>query len=286
VIIPILNSPLIQSVLEALRRQTIDLSSVEIIVVGIDETGLVAADKLVKLIPTRLAAPASQKRNLGMREAQGDIFCFLDSDCLPAPNWLERHLRRHELGEQVVGGSVTFDASHYWQLADNVSAFHDLLPYTPEGLRPYLATANLSVQRAVAEKAGMMWENLNRAEDLEWTVRFRMQGFRLYFDPRAVVLHNPPRRKFSDVWKHWTDDAHDTLSIRLRYADLLDTPRWAEHRWLYRWGALLIAGWATAHTFRQSHTLRTYWRTLPVVYITKLAWCCGAFKHFPVNWAE
>lgn len=284
VIIPNTNSLLIREVLCALRRQTVEMSTIEVLVVGVDELGFVVEDELVQFIPTDQSAYASDKRNIGMRKAQGDIFLFLDDDCLPAPDWLEYHLYRHRHREQVVGGAVTFDSRNYFQLADNISAFHDLLPFMLEGPRPYLATANLSVGRAVVEKAGEMEEHKNRAEDLEWTARFRALGYTLYFEPRAVVYHDPPRCNFSTVWRHWTDDAHDTLSVRLRYSRLLRTPRLARHRWLFWWGAPLVAAWATARTFGHPRILSQYWHTLPLVYLTKLAWCWGAFKDFPVEW--
>jgi glycosyltransferase involved in cell wall biosynthesis len=255
-----------------------------VLVVGTDEPGLVNEDALVRLVPTGGPACASDKRNLGMRQAQGEVFLFLDDDCLPAPNWLERHLIRHRRGEQVVGGAVTFSSRNYLQLADNVSAFHDLLPFTAEGPRPYLTTSNLSVNRAVAARAGEMEEGKNRAEDLEWTVRFRALGYRLYFDPRALILHDPPRNTWPIVWRHWTGDAPATLRIRLRYAHLLDTPRLSRHRSIYLWGAPLVAAWATARTFSDARTLQRYWHTLPLVYVTKLGWCWGAFTDFPHDW--
>ena len=281
VIIPNTNSLLIRKILCALRDQTVDLSEAEILVVGADEPGLVAEDKLVRFIPTGQSACASDKRNLGMQKARGDIFLFLDDDCIPARDWIERHLNRHERGEQVVGGAVTFGTRNYLQLADNVSAFHDLLPCTTKGLRPYLSTVNLSINRAVVEKAGKMEARKNRAEDLEWTARFRAQGYRLYFEPRAVIFHDPPRNTWPTVWRHWTGDAHDTLRVRLRYAHLLQTPRLARHRSIFLWGAPLVAAWATARTFDHFEILWQYWYTLPLVYLTKVAWCWGAFVNFP-----
>jgi glycosyltransferase involved in cell wall biosynthesis len=283
VIIPDSNSPLIRKILGALKRQTIDMSAAEVLVVGTDELGLVVEDELIRFIPADQHTNAAVKRNLGMREAQSEVFLFLDDDCIPATDWVERHLYRHGQGQQVVGGAITFDSRCYLQLADNISAFHDLLPFTPEGSRPYLATANLSVNRAVVEKAGEMERHKNRAEDLDWTVRFRSLGYRLYFDRRAVVFHDSLRLSFSTVWRHWADDAPDTLCVRLRYARLLRTPYLAKHRWAFLWGAPWVAAWATARTFGHPQTVLHYWHTLPLVYLTKLAWCWGAFKHFPAD---
>lgn len=281
VIIPNLNSEIIHHVCRALRAQTVSADHFEVLVVGVDKPGLVQEDELITSIATDEKALAPAKRNLGMERATGEIFLFLDSDCVPHPDWLECHLDLQEKGEKIVGGSVTFDKENYYQLADNVSAFHDLLPHMPAGKKPYLATANLSVHRSVVERAGKMLPHLDRAHDLEWTVRFRKLGYWLYFEPTATVIHDPPRRNISIVWRHWFDDAHDTLLVRLRYAQLLHTPGLANRRWLYLWLAPVIAAWATRYTFENRQTLRQYWTTLPLVYLTKIAWCMGAFRCFP-----
>jgi len=284
VIIPNTNSLLIGKILQQLRHQTIDLSLIEVLVVGVDKPGLVTEDDVVRFIPTgEHVVHASDKRNLGMQAAQGDLFLFLDDDCLPTPDWIACHVARHQAGEKIVGGAVTFGARHLLQLADNVSAFHDLLPFTRAGTRPYLATANLSVARSVVEHAGMLRPGKSRAEDLEWTARFRACGYRLYFEPSAVVFHDPARHTPAAIWRHWAGDAADTLWVRLRYADLLNTPSLARYRPIYLWGAPLVAAWATARTFSHPRALLRYGHTLPLVYLTKLIWCWGAFKGFPRN---
>ena len=283
VIVPDSNSLHIGEIVRRLLHQTAQPDLLEILVVGADDPGLIPDNPRVRHLATATDAHASDKRNLGMREAQGDIFCFLDDDCLPAPDWLEYHLKRHQAGEKIVGGAVTFGTGNYLQLADNVSAFHDLLPFTAEGARSYLSTSNLSVDRGVVDSAGYLEPGRSRAEDLEWTVRFRKLGYRLYFEPLAVIFHDPPRNTWPTVWRHWTDDAPHTLKVRLRYRQLLQTPHLAKYRSVFLWGAPLVAAWATARTFSHPTALRRYGYTLPLVYVTKLAWCWGAFKRFPVD---
>ncbi len=282
IIIPNTNSLLIDKILLRLKKQTIGLSGVEILVIGEDRPNRVVARNGVRFVPTdSRAAYAAFKRNKGMHLAKGNIYLFLDDDCLPAPDCIQHHLKRHRLGEKIVGGAVKFDRKHYFQLADNVSAFHDLMPFTPEGERPYLATANLSVRRDVVEKAGLMKTRLKRAEDLEWTVRFRTKGYRLFFEPRAIVFHRPDRKTLSRIWRHWIDDAPDTLRVRLSYDKWLETPFLARYRFMYLWGAPLVAAWATLRTFRHHQVLHAYWQTVPAVYLTKMIWCWGAFLYFP-----
>jgi glycosyltransferase involved in cell wall biosynthesis len=282
VIVPDTDSINMEKNLEALHHQTFNLSDGEVLVVGSDKPGQVMNDEYVRFIPTDAQhSSAWEKRNLGMEMAQGYIFLFLDDDCVPNPEWIELHLSRHMQGEKIVGGAITFGRGNYWQLADNLSAFHDLLPYTLEGPRTYLSAANLSVERSVVQEVGIMAAQLRRAEDLDWTVRMREKGFRLYFEPKAVVYHDPDRRSFASFVRHWVIDAPDTLRIRLRHARLLNTPKLARYRKMYLWGSPFVAAWATLRTFAHPLTLLQYWDTMPLVYLSKLLWCWSAYHNFP-----
>lgn len=281
VIIPNTDSLQIDAIIRKLKHQTVALHLVEILVIGSDEPGLVHTDAQVRFVPLADWACASDKRNRGMQEARGDIFLFLDDDCLPTPDLIARHLDRHKQGEKIVGGAVAFASGHYVQLADNLSAFHDLLPYTADGERTYLCTSNLSVHRLVIAHAGLLEAHKNRAEDLDWTVRFRALGYRLYFEPTALVIHNPTRFTARDLWRHWFYDAPATLKVRLRHARLLRTPYLARFRWSFFWLSPVIAAWSTWKTFAHIRTIILYWHTLPLVYVTKLVWCWGAFAYFP-----
>jgi GT2 family glycosyltransferase len=281
VIIPCWDSPVIDQTIEAVRRQTAASSICEVLVIGSDAHGLVEENEQVRFISNPESCGGAGDRNIGMSQARGDLFFLTDHDCMPVRDCLAQHLRRHAQGEVVVGGSVTFDTRSYLWLADNVSAYHDLLPHTSAGSRKYLSSANMSIQRSVVDAVGLMEPHFTRAEDLEWTARMRKHGYTLYFEPDAVVFHNPIRKTFKHFLLHWTTDAHDTLEVRLRYAHALATPALARYRPVFLWGAPLVAAWATARTFRDMITMIRYWHTLPLVYLSKLAWCWGAYRNFP-----
>ncbi|MEM7582194.1 MAG: glycosyltransferase [Acidobacteriota bacterium] len=275
VVITNTDSPQVPAIVDRVVACSPPRHEVEILVVGSDAEGWIKGDPRVRWHPT-VATQAGDKRNAGVGAARGEIVLFLDDDCLPEPGWIEHHLSRHEEGHAIVGGSVTFDRRPYLRLADNVSAFHGFLWFLPPGTRPYLSSANLSVDRRVFDDVGGFPSGWQRAEDLEWTLRCRRHGYELFFEPRAVVCHNPRRSTWREVHRHWRIDAPDTLRVRLDHADLLDTPRLAGQRWALRWGAPLVALWATARTY--SHPL-SWWRfghCLPVVYWTKLVWCWSA----------
>lgn len=283
IIIPNTNSLLIEKIIRNLWNEisNSEFEFAEILVVGTDEPGLVKTDGPVRFISTEgMTSFASDKRNFGIQEAKGEIILFLDDDCIPCQHWISRHLEYHRSGYKIVGGAVSFGEENYFQLADNISAFHDLLPHTSAGLRDYLCAANLSVSRAVISTVGLFPEHRNRAEDLEWTIRMRKANYSLYFAPDIYVCHDPARKSFKTVWDHWVMDAPDTLNVRLKYDNLLNTPHLANYRLMYCLGAPLVATWATIRSFKHQQTIQKYWRTFPLVYLTKIAWCWGAFSHF------
>jgi GT2 family glycosyltransferase len=282
IIIPHTKSNLLNQIIDALMDQTVDMVEGEILIVGEKSLRSIACNSVLRFVKVGEENRfASDKRNIGMGFAQGEIFLFLDDDCIPRKNWAARHLYQHSQGKVVVGGAVEFSRQNYWQLADNISAFHGIMSYTERGYRPYLYTTNLSVRRCVVESAGLMEPHRNRAEDLEWTARFRALGYPLYFEPGAVVVHNPDRLNLASVNEHWMVDAPATLRIRLKYAKLLNTPHLAKYRDLFLWGSPFIAAWATMRVFSHPHSLWKYWCTLPAVYWTKLVWCWSAYRNFP-----
>ena len=108
VIIPAYNAAkTITNTLTALKEQTRD--DFEVIVVDDgstdDTTKLVTQFSEQNSLPVKLfrqenAGPATA-RNHGAGQANGDILIFLDSDCLPAENWIDEMIG--PLGEDVAG---------------------------------------------------------------------------------------------------------------------------------------------------------------------------------------
>lgn len=274
VIIPSLNAPTLARTLTAVAAQT--EPAAEVIVVGRDEAHALAGFPSVRFVDTGQPVCAARARNLGMAAATGDILLFLDSDCIPRPDWLARHRARHEAGEMVVGGAVGLAGSNYWAQSDNVSMFHEFVPELPAGPRFLLPTLNLSVRREVYETAGGMDESFPgaAAEDADWTVRIRRAGYRLYFDPAAVVAHSPARTTPRDVVRHWRNLGHNAIRVRLRYVGEFGTPGGARHAWWWRVLSPLIALRVTASVFAKRPLWR-YWPSLPVVYVSKIIYCFG-----------
>lgn len=283
-IIPSLNAVTLPATLTAVSEQS-HLPD-EIIVVGRDDANALAAFPEVRFIDTQSPVCAAKARNMGMQSASGDLFLFLDADCLPRSDWVATHVQKQESGQMVVGGSVILHGSNYWAQSDNVSMFHDFVPQHPPGNRFLLPTLNLSVRRAIFAQVGGMDETFPgaAAEDADWTIRMRMAGFKLFFEPRAVIRHAPARTTWSDVVRHWRNLGHNAVRVRLRYAAEFGTPRSASSSRWWRWMSPLIAARITAGIYANP----IFWRyvsSLPVVYTTKIIYCLGAADSLATGFA-
>ncbi len=107
VIIPSLYSPIIDRVVECLRAQT--CPPLEIIVVGMDRAGRLAGRTDLHFIDTGRPISPAAARNAGAKLACGDIYCFIDADCLAAPDWIERMVARHVIRRALFESIGGFD---------------------------------------------------------------------------------------------------------------------------------------------------------------------------------
>jgi len=281
IIIPNLHSTFIHHTLQALQIQTFDLSQVEVLVVGLDGSGLVQENDLVKLISTGKPVNPAVARNIGLKSAQGDIICFTDADCLPAKNWLKNLTAKFtEEGVKVVGGGVAFATNNYWTWCDNLSWFHEFLATTPSGQRDLLPSLNLAIHRSIIQQVGYFNENYPRAagEDADWTVRMRLAGLTLHFVPQAIITHCPSRSTLIDIWRHGFIYGQYSTKINPAYASLLKPPILLKKWPLLTLATPLLAPWITLKILLKLTNPLKNWLTFPGILISKIAWCFGAIN--------
>lgn len=282
VIVPTLNSLIIGRTIRSLEQQTFDRKQYEVIVVGMDNPGIVRESDLIRFDRTLTPLPPAQARNRGARHSQAKILVFIDADCIAHSDWLEILAHRFVDPEiVVVGGGVESDTRNYWTLADNLSMFHESWVGLPRTQRRLLPSLNLAVRREAFLEVGGFNERYPRAsgEDADLTMRLRRRGYVLHFEPHAIVRHEPLRHRLGDLLHHAYYQGKYSTKVDPDHLADGGLP-WPLHTQL---GVALFAPLlATAATARVFHTpsLWRYWYTAPAIWIAKMAWCMGAIRHF------
>jgi GT2 family glycosyltransferase len=277
VIIPLLDSPIVGQTISALQSQAAQATGLEIIVVGRDGFAQVQPGPGLSFIDTGRQVSPATARNQGAGRARGRFLLFLDSDAVPTPGWIDGLLHHLRADRPIVGGAVDFPRSNYWAWSDNVSAFHEFSPTAPHGERRYLPTIGLGMTRAAFEKIGPFDESYACAEDMDLTLRAYCAGYTLYFEPSAVLLHYPSRTDLAAILKRRFQAGREMVFVRSKFHHVLHTPFFLRRRFPLLFLSPLLALAAAMRPYLRGHSPWQHLPTFPAVYLTKLAWCTGAF---------
>ncbi len=202
VVIPARNAAhTLPDCLEALVRQVRPADEVVLVDNGsTDATGDVARRFRERLPGLRVVYEPrpgeAVARNRGVAEAKGDVLAFTDADCVPHEDWLARALEAVERDPpcHAVAGEVTgYRPVRLVEKYLTVCAF----PASADGRvvcglnfpPPTFYTANLCVRREAFERVGPFDEGLRGGVDVALCWRLVRAGFRIRYEPRAVVAH-------------------------------------------------------------------------------------------------
>ncbi len=278
IIIPNLHSPMIGETLASLERQSYQ-GAFEVIVVGQDRYGLVKEAEGIRHIVTPEPVGPAKARNIGIQAARGDILVFIDADCVASSDWLESLLAPYASENvSVVGGGVDFPQENFWTLCDNVATFHDYLTTNRPGERDLLPALNFSVRSRVLNEVGPFDERYPfAAEDSDLTTRLRLKGYGLNFEPHAVVSHRPLGRSSPlPLLRRAFHAGRYSVKFDPRYRKRLKTPTWLYVWWLVILLSPLLAASVLFQIIVYNRSGLRFWRTFPMVYLSKCAWCFGA----------
>jgi GT2 family glycosyltransferase len=129
----------------------------------------------------------SALRNFGAAQVDADVLAFLDADCLPESDWIERGLGRLATLDRkiILGGDYRIPANSTWLAR---SWFEQRSPQK-SGSVGYLPSGNLFIRRGEFLALGGFDESLQTNEDSELCARARLYGFRVIADPQVAVVH-------------------------------------------------------------------------------------------------
>ena len=150
--------------------------------------------------PEKGAAPA---RNRGVAETTAPVLAFIDSDCLPAADWVEmaRKTAARTDGDLFGGRIDVFDETP--PPRSGAEAFEAVFAFDWRGYiekKGFSVTANLVTRRDVFQATGPFIHGVS--EDLEWCRRATAKGFRLLAAPDLRVGH-PSRQDWGALHKKW-----------------------------------------------------------------------------------
>ena len=140
-----------------------------------------------------------EKRNLGIREAQGQIILFVDSDCEVSQNIFKEHVRMYDkpdtggvlgLTEFFGKKTTTWEIVKRTKFLDAFSFAKTLCNYVDSA--PWGTCTNLSIKREILVEIGGFDIKLPLrlgGDDTDLGIRINKAGYKIKMSQNAVVFH-------------------------------------------------------------------------------------------------
>ena len=287
VIIPSARPDKVIGTLTGLLAQTLAPEIIEIIVVTPKLTkSNTASEKIpkIRIITVEELYPPGKMRNIGARSAAGSYLAFIDDDCIPENEWLEKVVseisRYHDVG--IIGCRVVSGSKGFWAASADYALFA-AYQYQKK-LFIDLGSAAIVVRRQAFLETEGFDEMLLASEDWDFCLRLRQAGWRCLFVPEAEVLHFHGRESFLAI-------ARSSYLSGFRSGLAVQKKHYMNMSWLAKisvrmgspvWYCLLIVPYAGALTLLQGFDLlRSDWRKclhLPMIFFCRLLYHCGVWR--------
>ena len=135
----------------------------------------------------------SNARNRGIAEGRGEIYAFIDGDCLADPQWLTELIRPFTEDFEVgcVAGELHHAAASTAAERQSTRMLGRWQQYAVSSNPPYAITANAAYRAEVFDEIGGPFDpRMPRAQDVEMGLRFSERSSRrLVYAENAVVRH-------------------------------------------------------------------------------------------------
>ena len=191
--------------LRLLANQSLSKDEFEIVVAdnnsrcGIEEVRRVCGG-FARVVPAPVQG-AGPARNAAIAASRGRVLALVDSDCRPAPTWLERGLAALS-NREIIGGRVDVDYFDPQQptaeeVFERVFAFNFKRYIEKVG---FSGAGNLFVRRETFDRVGPFRAEVH--EDVDWGRRAIAANFSIHYADDVVVSH-PARRNWTESTQKW-----------------------------------------------------------------------------------
>ncbi|KON28223.1 hypothetical protein AC481_02375 [miscellaneous Crenarchaeota group archaeon SMTZ-80] len=197
-IIPTLNSErTIAKCLESFSKQVFQPKEIIVIDGESTDSTIEIVENFDNVTIMKEAGSPGFARNLGAKIAIGEIIFFCDSDCNLDQKALKYHTRVYENSEYISGvmgsirrAGISTTVSNFFQKQIMFSDW--LLNLNEDGtLASHLRSTNFSIKKNIFDQYKFR-EDLVRAEDDELFIRFKKNGIKILYEPRAIIYHYHP----------------------------------------------------------------------------------------------
>ena len=146
---------------------------------------------------------AAHARNRGVAETKAPLLAFIDSDCLPAVDWvaMARKTALRTDGDLFGGRVDVFDETppprSGAEAFETVFAFNFQRYIEQQG---FTGAGNLVTRRTIFEDVGGFTNGVS--EDKEWSMRAVSKGYKLLYEKLLIVSH-PTRQDWEALRAKW-----------------------------------------------------------------------------------
>jgi GT2 family glycosyltransferase len=177
-------------------------------------------DRLRLRVVTHPNGGPGAARNRGAQVAEGTYLVFMDSDCIPCPEWLETLASRFARSplQLICGGIVNALPGNPFSAATQivVTFAHEYHARLLDGERVF-NSSNIAMPADRFRQLGGFDESLRTAEDYDFCHRWQQAGYDVTHEPAARVYH-AHELTFVGFWRQHFSYGRGLLRWRLRVA--------------------------------------------------------------------
>jgi len=184
--------------------------------------------QFIKLVEVKNSKSPGFARNAALKIARGDFVLFTDADCAPHKDWIHKILSPFFKDPKIglVGGEIFTlrtdpdnavesycEQIKFLTIGNRVGKksggyYPEVKKYLPSEVNgsqtsPFFATANAAVSKRALDDIGRkFWDEIT-AEDVDFSLRIMQKGYKIFFEPAAIVDHMhraTPEQFYKQLW--------------------------------------------------------------------------------------